>query len=404
MQLSTQRGRLQYKNSDEDAQKTIITQKNAEIKKYVEEIQALSSENSQMSIELEEITYELEASLIEIEKTGEEAEILKSSLRQAEEKIENLTDERDALRIRVEDLSDRIDSKNVDFEVKLEEVEKKLVKSKVKAKALEAEKARQDFEIKEYKETIQNIKSDDEVAVLRELKREVALKDMTIADLKQQLEESTKDFELLAKDWSRFDSAAVQQQVASESPKTDSGKAGLKEKISIFRARRKEDTENIKNLVNQIADREATILSLELEVANLQSGAFGLKDSIHEIKHLKATLKKEENKVDAFAKQLSDLEAQGSDLAEENFYLRSKLDLPPTDLDLSNFKKVKAVELEKLKSLNFTLQSEIDKMEEERLALKSQLRLRALEVSFFLQFMIALILCCILYPERRKGN
>ena len=107
---------------------------------------------------------------------------------------------------------------------------------------------------------------------------------------------------------------------------------------------------------------------------------------IHTGHLLNATLKKEENKVDAFAKQLSDLEAQGSDLAEENFYLRSKLDLPPTDLDLSNFKKVKAVELEKLKSLNFTLQSEIDKMEEERLALKSQLRLRALEVSLFYNF------------------
>ena len=67
-------------------------------------------------------------------------------------------------------------------------------------------------------------------------------------------------------------------------------------------------------------------------------------------------------------------------MAEENFLLRSKLDLPPTQLDLSNFKRVKAVELERIKSLNFTLQNEIDKMEEERLDLKSQLRLRALEV------------------------
>ena len=91
-------------------------------------------------------------------------------------------------------------------------------------------------------------------------------------------------------------------------------------------------------------------------------------------------LKREESKVDSFANQISDLEAQGADLAEEIFYLRSKLDLPPTELDLTNFKKVKAVELERFKSLNHTLQTEIDKMEEERLDLKSQLRLRALEV------------------------
>ena len=100
-------------------------------------------------------------------------------------------------------------------------------------------------------------------------------------------------------------------------------------------------------------------------------------------------MKREESKVDSYANQISDLEAQGADLAEEIFYLRSKLDLPPTELDLSNFKKVKAVELERFKSLNHTLQIEIDKMEEERLDLKSQLRLRALEVRIlFEEFLI----------------
>ena len=92
MQLSTQRGRLQYKSSDEDAQKNVINLKNMEIKKYVEEIQALSTDNNQMSIELEEITHELEASLIEIEKTEEEVQILKDSLQKAQVKIENLVE------------------------------------------------------------------------------------------------------------------------------------------------------------------------------------------------------------------------------------------------------------------------------------------------------------------------
>ena len=275
MQLSTQRGRLQYKSSDEDAQKNVINQKNLDIKKYVEEIQVLSTENNQMSIELEEITYELEASLIEIEKLSAEDQTLKELLQQAEEKIENLVDERDALRIRVEDLSDKIDGKNTEHSSKLEEMERKLQKSKFKVKLLEDEKARQDFEIKEYKATIQSIKNEDEAFTIRELKREIMAKDSLITYLKQQVEDSTKDFELLAKDWNRFDTAAIEK-IAADSPKTDSVKARSKEKLFMFRARRKEDSENIKQLINQIAEKEATIVSLETQIDNLQSGIIGL--------------------------------------------------------------------------------------------------------------------------------
>lgn len=378
MQLSTQRGRLQNKNTDDDAQKNIISQKNAELQKYVEEIQILSTDNNQMNTELEEITFELEAALVEIEKNGDELTTLRAAVEESDEKTEKLTDERDALRIRVEDLSDRLEKRNSEYEVKISGLEKKVVKLKTKVRIVELDREKQALEIKGYQESLRNTKDDDHSILLKEMKREIVSKDAVIADLKIQLEDSMKDFELLAKDWSRFDTALTKR-TASESPKTDHDRTNLKEKISMFSARRKEDTERIRVLVNQVADREASILSLEQTIQQYESGAFGLKEAIYEIKQLKSAVKMVDEKSANLVQQITDLEAQGSDLAEENFILRSKLELPPTDIDVSNFKRLKAVELEKVKSLNFTLQGEIDRLEEERLSLKSQLRLRALE-------------------------
>jgi hypothetical protein len=70
--------------------------------------------------------------------------------------------------------------------------------------------------------------------------------------------------------------------------------------------------------------------------------------------------------------------------------MRSKLDMDFTDLDLENFKNSKLIELvriflikEQSKSLIITLKDEIEKLENERIELKSKMRLNAMNVSPF---------------------
>lgn len=77
-------------------------------------------------------------------------------------------------------------------------------------------------------------------------------------------------------------------------------------------------------------------------------------------------------------------------MAEEIILLRSKLDMDFTDLDLENFKNSKLIELvrmflikEQSKSLIITLKDEIEKLENERIELKSKMRLNAMNVSTF---------------------
>lgn len=67
-------------------------------------------------------------------------------------------------------------------------------------------------------------------------------------------------------------------------------------------------------------------------------------------------------------------------MLEENEEFRHRLGLTSkTSIDLSNIRHLRSIELEQTKSLNETLKTEIDKLESERLELKSQMRVHSLE-------------------------
>jgi chromosome segregation ATPase len=379
MQLQTQRGRLQTRQSDEEQHRALINQKNSELHRYIEEVQMLSTENSQLASELEEVTTELEVAMQEMEKVQNEFEGAQKALQDSELRIEELVDERDALRIRVEDVSDQLDSLRSQKHSTITLLENQIVSLNENIK--EEKKRAGDLEetIDKLKVTVKRLRNNDDQIIVEELKSEICQKDIMIDELKNKLNELQVDFKLLAQDWDRAEQIASRKRESSTgaTPTPDSEK--MQEKYSILKLRRKEDGEKIKQLISEVAGKEKEIVKLEEKLEKFETGAFGLKDALSEIKLLKAKVLLQEKQIEEMTTNINDLEAQGEDLVEENCALRGQLGLEFTKIDLSNFKNSKMVELEKAKSLILTLKAEIDKLEEERIALKSKVRLQALE-------------------------
>ena len=344
LKISSERWKLQSRSTDDEAHKATISIKNAEIAAYIEDIQRLSTENKGLTTELEEIQAEQEAAMGQLESYEEELETLRSITTHSEDKISGLVEERDQLRIKLEDLSFQIDGKQDIHDKHIHEMEKKIQKMKAKTEKIEADKQEQIAYINTLNETINRLRKDDNNDIMEELRKELNAKDATIKELKADLASAVKDFELLAKDWHRFDTSLVNKQ-SMESPKTDTEAMMTKEKVSMFKARRKEDSERIQRLIEQIAEKEAKIIDLEETVIKYEDGSFGLKEAVAEIKFLKGKNVKTEARINSLTEKINDLESQGADLAEDNFALREKLGLPATELDLSNFKQVKAIEL-----------------------------------------------------------
>ena len=344
LKISSERWKLQSRSTDDEAHKATISIKNAEIAAYIEDIQRLSTENKGLTTELEEIQAEQEAAMGQLESYEEELETLRSITTHSEDKISGLVEERDQLRIKLEDLSFQIDGKQDIHDKHIHEMEKKIQKMKAKTEKIEADKQEQIAYINTLNETINRLRKDDNNDIMEELRKELNAKDATIKELKADLASAVKDFELLAKDWHRFDTSLVNKQ-SMESPKTDTEAMMTKEKVSMFKARRKEDSERIQRLIEQIAEKEAKIIDLEETVIKYEDGSFGLKEAVAEIKFLKGKNVKTEARINSLTEKINDLESQGADLAEDNFALREKLGLPATELDLGNFKQVKAIEL-----------------------------------------------------------
>jgi centrosomal protein CEP290 len=144
---------------------------------------------------------------------------------------------------------------------------------------------------------------------------------------------------------------------------------------------RRSDSRRIRNDDQHIIDKETELFELREKVSVYESGVYGLVEAMREIKDLKILLNLRDKELSEDTMRINDYEMQVNEFIDENQEFRKRLNLGvKTTIDLSNVRSLKAVDLEKAKALNITLQNEIDALEEERLTLKSSLRMQAIEV------------------------
>ena len=380
MQLSTQRGRLMTRNNDEDNHKALLNQKNVEINKFIEEVTNLGAVNEALTNDLEEVTNELQAAMEEIDTRDEEIKTLNKFLEESNLKCQELSEERDSLRERVEDFTDNLEKERNRHQTLIDGIESDLDYYRNQCKLLESNRI--DTETKLRGLSSKFGKHNQEVNFLETLQSEISSKDKEIKKLKAGLESMTKDFEILALDWDKMDKESKSKNPNREelvkkfksTALSQDEKEQLMQRIEHMNKLQKKDRDQLDEIKKSVIEKEKEILELRINIEKFENGSYGMKEALAEIKTWRARHSLSEKHVAEYVERIADLESQGADLAEENIALRDKLQIPFTSLNLSNFKNSKLIELEKTKVLVFTLQNEIEKLEEERIELKSKLR------------------------------
>ncbi|VEL34671.1 unnamed protein product [Protopolystoma xenopodis] len=106
-----------------------------------------------------------------------------------------------------------------------------------------------------------------------------------------------------------------------------------------------------------------------------EAGEYGLAEAISELKAARAELAARERQLEEVCRAASRAEMAVNETVAENEFLRRKLNIAPEEqIDLDGFKRQKMAQQEEERSLNLVLQKEIEALEDERLALKRQLR------------------------------
>jgi chromosome segregation ATPase len=160
----------------------------------------------------------------------------------------------------------------------------------------------------------------------------------------------------------------MQQKLAEREEKLK--KESHKKDDALVDARRRAD-----DLTRQIADLEEELASVNGRMAQYESGSYMLADAVREVKDLKIRVRSTEDKLVVRTQQVNRLEETVEALHDELELMRAKFGIPAeSKLDLSGLKVKRALELERLKSVNTQLERDIEQLENERYELHQELR------------------------------
>lgn len=159
-------------------------------------------------------------------------------------------------------------------------------------------------------------------------------------------------------------------------------------------------------LGEKLAQREDVIVELRARMGEYEVGVFGLREAVQEAERLRNSLQARDDEVARMTRERNARESQLHDLADEVTWLRERAGISSagaaaggeagggaggetggtgacgggssTGMDLSKLRLRSQMEMERLRSANAALESEVDELEEERLKLKKALRVKAL--------------------------
>ncbi|KAJ3152611.1 hypothetical protein HDU89_001304 [Geranomyces variabilis] len=381
-QLQNRKDRIQMKNLDDDQIRKQLREKNGELARYVAEVDLLSAENARLTAEVEALTQEVEVTVNELERKDREAKETEQVVLHHDMTIDQLNAEKIALRTKLEDLTRQVETAGSQDERFLSELQAEVHHYERAIHECEAASASKDVVIEQLHADMAKMHEELRPSNLSAVHKQLTEKDKEIADLQGKLADAHQDFELLSLDWDKID-----QMLQSQSGVDVEALRGqlhsvnkLKDKLEAYRARHRKTLTRIKAADSQLETKESELVALQTRIDKYEASVYGLPDAAREIKTLELRLRAKDKELLARSRQISIVEHQLGELFDENSELRSRLGTDEkSPIDVSKIRGVLSVELERARSLNAELRSEIDRLEEERLQLKASMRLHAIE-------------------------
>lgn len=102
------------------------------------------------------------------------------------------------------------------------------------------------------------------------------------------------------------------------------------------------------------------MLEANQRMRQYEEGEYGLADAVSEIKATKAQMNIRDRQIEELCQQINNDGIEKNNLKIENEHLRMKLGIPlEEEIDVGEYKKMKAIQREEERALNMVLQKEV---------------------------------------------
>ncbi|XP_038636318.1 centrosomal protein of 290 kDa isoform X3 [Scyliorhinus canicula] len=373
-QIDSQRETLLNRRGDDTNYRMQLSKKNKELAQYLDEIQNLSEANDKLEAQNKQLRENLEESVQEMEKMTDEYNKMKLIVQQTDSAMDEFKREKGQLLLQVQDLTNQL-------QIVTEEEDPVMLAVNAKIEEWKKVLSAKDKEIFEYREKLQELRTklviadfDTDKSSIIALQQVLQERDNEIKVLVGQIEQYTKE---VNSNVQIIEDLKMQLEKESSFPALNQ-----QSKITVLqqKVRDAEQTTFEAKRMAELAEKDAREKDKELgetltHLRAYESGVYGLENAVAEIKECKNHIRIRDHQIEGMTREINKLEMKINDVLDENENFRERLGLEANKvIDLSEFRKTKYLKQQQFQAENQILLKEVERLEEERLVLKRQIR------------------------------